>query len=158
MSNNSLSGQRRQLSPSLIPAYSRQVTCKLCYLTLILLNPDIPCLYKQCRSRSVGFFRSRLIWICTVVIMYVNLYQHPGTNLKQIQQRLGPQVYKMLVTVLLLLIDIRSSWTFSSHLYFKVNIRNPINRKLDLTTWSKHQFLGNFLGIPLGTLLTQALL
>ena len=24
-------------------------------LTLILLNPDIPCLSKQCRSRSVGF-------------------------------------------------------------------------------------------------------
>ena len=25
-------------------------------LTLVLLNPDILCLYKQCRSRSVGFF------------------------------------------------------------------------------------------------------
>ena len=35
-------------------------------LTLVLLNPDIPCLCKQCRSRSVGFFRSQLIWICTV--------------------------------------------------------------------------------------------
>ena len=23
----------------------------------VLLNPDIPCLFKQCRSRSVGFFR-----------------------------------------------------------------------------------------------------
>ena len=36
------------------------------FLTLVLLNPDIPCLCKQCRSRSVGFFRSQLIWICTV--------------------------------------------------------------------------------------------
>ena len=27
-------------------------------LTLVLLNLDILCLYKQCRSRSVGFFRS----------------------------------------------------------------------------------------------------
>ena len=35
-------------------------------LTLVLLNPDIPCLFKQCRSRSVGFWRSQLIWICTV--------------------------------------------------------------------------------------------
>ena len=36
-------------------------------LTLVLLNPDIPCLCKQCKSRSVGFFwRSQLIWICTV--------------------------------------------------------------------------------------------
>ena len=34
-------------------------------LTLVVLNPDIPCLCKQCRSRSVGFF-SWLIWICTV--------------------------------------------------------------------------------------------
>ena len=25
------------------------------YLTLVLLNLDVPCLYKQCRSRSVGF-------------------------------------------------------------------------------------------------------
>ena len=24
-------------------------------LTLVLLNPDMPCLCKQCRSRSVGF-------------------------------------------------------------------------------------------------------
>ena len=35
-------------------------------LTLVLLNPDIPCLCKQCRSRSVGFWRSQLIWLCTV--------------------------------------------------------------------------------------------
>ena len=35
-------------------------------LTLVLLSPDIPCLCKQCRSRSVGFWRSQLIWICTV--------------------------------------------------------------------------------------------
>ena len=38
----------------------------LIVLTLVLLNPDIPCLCKQCRSRSVGFGRSQLIWICTV--------------------------------------------------------------------------------------------
>ena len=35
-------------------------------LTLVLLNRDMPCLCKQCSSRSVGFFRSQLIWICTV--------------------------------------------------------------------------------------------
>ena len=35
-------------------------------LTLDLPNPDIPCLCKQCRSRSMGFWRSQLIWICTV--------------------------------------------------------------------------------------------
>ena len=36
------------------------------HLTLALLNLDIPCICKQCRSRSVGFWRSQLIWICTV--------------------------------------------------------------------------------------------
>ena len=35
-------------------------------LTIVLLNPDVPCLCKQCRSRSVGFWRTQLIWICTV--------------------------------------------------------------------------------------------
>ena len=35
-------------------------------LTLVLQNPDIPCFCKQCRSRSVGFWRSQLIWIWTV--------------------------------------------------------------------------------------------
>ena len=35
-------------------------------LTLVLLSPDMLCLCKQCRSRSVGFYRSQLIWICTV--------------------------------------------------------------------------------------------
>ena len=35
-------------------------------LTLVLLNPDMSCLCKQCRSRSVGFFRSQTIWIYTV--------------------------------------------------------------------------------------------
>ena len=35
-------------------------------LTLVLLNLDIHCFCKQCRSRSVGFWRSQLIWICTV--------------------------------------------------------------------------------------------
>ena len=36
------------------------------FLTQVMLNPGMPCLCKQCRSRSVGFFRSQLIWICTV--------------------------------------------------------------------------------------------
>ena len=32
----------------------------------VLLNPERPCYCKQCRSRSVGFWRSQLIWTCTV--------------------------------------------------------------------------------------------
>ena len=35
-------------------------------LTQVLLSPNMPCLTKQCRYRSVGFFRSQLIWICAV--------------------------------------------------------------------------------------------
>ena len=38
----------------------------LSILTLVLPNADMPCLCKQCRSRSVGFWRSQLIWICTI--------------------------------------------------------------------------------------------
>ena len=52
-------------------------------LTQVLLNPDMSCLCKQCRPRSsVGFWRSQLIWICTIAIkyMYVNLYQQSGSS------------------------------------------------------------------------------
>ena len=31
-----------------------------------LAEHDRPCLSKQCRSRSLGFWRSQLIWFCTV--------------------------------------------------------------------------------------------
>ena len=41
-------------------SWIRQLVQALFYLTLVLLNPDIPCLCKQCRSRSVGFFREEL--------------------------------------------------------------------------------------------------
>ena len=41
----------------------------------ILLNPDIPYLCKQCRSRSFGFSRSALF-----VIQYENLYQQSGSS------------------------------------------------------------------------------
>ena len=37
-----------------------------CTLTLVLLNLDRSCLCKQCRPRSVGFWRSQLIWVYTV--------------------------------------------------------------------------------------------
>ena len=46
--------------------YSPQQMVHQSTLTLVLLKLDIPCLCKQCRSRSVGFWRSQLIWICTV--------------------------------------------------------------------------------------------
>ena len=49
-------------------------------LTLVLPNPDKPCLCKQCRSRSIGFWRSQLILTCTVAIKYVNLYQQPWSS------------------------------------------------------------------------------
>ena len=47
-------------------------------LTLVLLNPDIFCLCKQCRSRSVGFWRSQPIWICSV---YHSVYEFMSTVL-----------------------------------------------------------------------------
>ena len=38
----------------------------LIMLSLVLLTQIYSAFAKQCRSRSVGFWRSRLIWICTV--------------------------------------------------------------------------------------------
>ena len=49
-------------------------------LTLVLLNPDISCICKQCRSWSFGFWRSQMIWICTVSIKYMNSYQQSGSS------------------------------------------------------------------------------
>ena len=48
----------------------RILQCAIHILTLVLRNQDIPCLCKQCRSRSVG---SQLIWSCTVC-SHVNMY------------------------------------------------------------------------------------
>ena len=52
-----------------------QILIWILCLILDLLNPDMPYLYKQCSSRSAGFLRSQLIWICTYFCNYVNLYQ-----------------------------------------------------------------------------------
>ena len=49
-------------------------------LTLVLLNSDTPCFCKQCRSRSLGFWRTQLIWICTVCNQYMNLCQRSGSS------------------------------------------------------------------------------
>ena len=49
-------------------------------LALVLLNPDIPCLWKQCRSRSVGFWISQLIWSALFAIQYVKLYWKAGSR------------------------------------------------------------------------------
>ena len=52
--------------------------------TLVLLNPDKPCLCKQCRSRSVGFWRSQQIWMYTVIkYVYFFLWCSPFFPLKQ---------------------------------------------------------------------------
>ena len=55
-----LSGEKREL----FLCFCYVHVCTI--LTLVLLNSDTPCLCKQCRSRSIGFWRSQLIWICTV--------------------------------------------------------------------------------------------
>ena len=43
-------------------------------LTLVLLNPDMPCICKQCRSRSVCFW-SQLSGSALFAFQYVNLHQ-----------------------------------------------------------------------------------
>ena len=45
-------------------------------LILVLLNPDIPCLCKQCRSRSVGFWPASALF----VVKNLNLYEQLGLS------------------------------------------------------------------------------
>ena len=49
-------------------------------LILVLLNPDTPCLRKQCRSRSVGFWKANWSVSALFIIQYVNLYQQPRSS------------------------------------------------------------------------------
>ena len=70
--------------------YNSSLSSWVCYIkkscvsytiiTLALLNLDMPCLCKQCRSRSVGFFRSQLIWSALFAIQYLNSYQQLGSS------------------------------------------------------------------------------
>ena len=46
-------------SVSILKLNLNKIALELCILTLVLLNPDIPCLCKQYRSRSVGFLASK---------------------------------------------------------------------------------------------------
>ena len=53
------------------------------FLTLVLLNPVMSCLCKQCRSRSVGFWSSEEAsrsGSALFAIKYVNLYQQSGSS------------------------------------------------------------------------------
>ena len=52
----------------LISFFLSDINCTSLFIvfTLVLLNPDMLFLSKQCRSRSVGFWRGHLIWLCTI--------------------------------------------------------------------------------------------
>ena len=68
---SSISGKKKKKYLFYHPCIKAEIklTSQLWYqkgMMLVLLNPDISCLCKQCRSRSVGFWRSQLNWICTV--------------------------------------------------------------------------------------------
>ena len=63
----SLAGMQTRMHKKCLPLKWREIyKMYQITLTLILLNPGMSCLRKQCRSRSVGFWRSLLIYICTV--------------------------------------------------------------------------------------------
>ena len=70
-----------RICPCLSRAFVYTIPCRI--LTLVLLNPDIYCLYKLCRSRSVGFFKlaKEANWSRSALfaIKYVNLYQQCGS-------------------------------------------------------------------------------
>ena len=46
-------------------------------LTLVLQSTDMSCLFKQCRSRSVGFLTGSALF----AIKYVHLYQQSGPSI-----------------------------------------------------------------------------
>ena len=50
----------------LYTTYNSLILVRLKSTNPSLAEHDMPCLSKQCRSRSLGFWRSQLIWICTV--------------------------------------------------------------------------------------------
>ena len=65
-------------------------------LTPVLVSQDISCLCKQCRSRSVGFFRSQLIWICTVfhqVFEFIATFQIKQSDWLNIRSWCGLLIY-----------------------------------------------------------------
>ena len=71
---------KRNFSTSLCSYFQEHYVLKSFYnnlLNLILLNPDMHCLCKQCRSRSFGVWRNQLIWIGTV---YHSVYQQSGSS------------------------------------------------------------------------------
>ena len=59
-------GVGSSFSLKLVKKYSDKHAMMSIKLTLLLLIPDIPSLCKQCRARSVGFWRTQLICVCTV--------------------------------------------------------------------------------------------
>ena len=69
--------------------------------TLGAFNPslaehDMPCPSKQCRSRSVGFWRSQLIWISTVchqVCEFIATIQIKHSDWLKIRSRRGILIY-----------------------------------------------------------------
>ena len=88
-------GNFQQLWPTVecaefVPVFSSETDKQI--LILALLNPDIPYLCQQCRSRSVCFWRSQLIWICTVC-HYLNLYQQSGSSNLKINSGSGILIY-----------------------------------------------------------------
>ena len=79
-----------------IPSIWIDMVIKGHLLTIVLLSLDIPCLCKQCRSRSIGFFRSQLIWICTVchqVCEFIATIRTTPSDWLKIRSRCGIFIY-----------------------------------------------------------------
>ena len=76
-------GDRDQYEANLLSETAGFAGCEIVrrymylFLTLFLLNLDMPCLCKRCSYRSVRFWRSGA---ALFVIQNVNLYQQPGSS------------------------------------------------------------------------------
>ena len=105
-------------------------------LTLVLLNPDIPCLCKQCRSRSVGFWRSQLIWIYTVchsVCEFIATIQIKSSDWLKIRSGRGILIYSAGQGLMLSLLGKNCSrWHFEIFYYFFSKVGFGISCKLSI--------------------------
>ena len=69
-----------QISKKKCDIEKKKLHDRYCYNTLVLLNPDMSCLCKQCRSRSVGFLEANWSGSTLFAIQYLNFYQQPGSS------------------------------------------------------------------------------
>ena len=122
---------------------------RICYevkLTLVLLNLDMPCLTKQCRSRPVGFWISQLIWICLSFSMWISIsnldqviwfaWIRSGCGIFMYPARINTSVISITIMIVITVQTSSSSSSFvgaTTSIFFSSSIRSGI---ISIATYS----------------------